>query len=358
MRLKGIKLQHFRNIAWADLSLEGQWQVFLGKNGQGKTNLLEALGLLTALRSFRASTLSPLLMWEQAQARIHLTLEHELQGRTEVEIQLEPKGKNVWVDGEKVARLTDFIGQFPTVVLNSEDIQLLRGSPQARRRFLDLTLSAVNRNYLQRLRAYHQALRERNQLLKQQASLGQIVAFEQVMAVEAVALMALRQEGIAALGQYLEGAYHRFCGGTEQAAIHYRPDCFCEDVPAFLERMAQQRSRDLLLKTTTQGPHRDDCVFRLFGRQAKEVGSEGQQRGLVIALRLAQANWFHRNNAVQPILLVDDVLGELDGERRERFWKTVGEGAQIIASGTELLLLPQNKRGWQVFRVDQGKISH
>ena len=183
MRLRQITLRHFRNVGFAALKFSGRQQFLVGSNGQGKTNLLEAAGFLTALRSFRATDSRLLITHGQAVAAIACELEHERRGDTAVTIKLHQRGKELWCDQERVVRLADHLGQFPTVVFSAQDLQLVRGAPALRRRWLDLTLAAMDAGYLRALQTYGRALVERNALLKAgQAEAGQLFAFEQILA--------------------------------------------------------------------------------------------------------------------------------------------------------------------------------
>ncbi|HEY0944223.1 MAG TPA: DNA replication and repair protein RecF, partial [Opitutaceae bacterium] len=182
MQLRRITLQHFRNIAFASLPFEGRQQFFVGANGQGKTNLLEAAGFITALRSFRTTDNKVLIAHGQPEAAIVCELAHERFGETKITIKLRAGAKEVWTDQERVTRLGDYLGKFPAVVFSSQDQQLVRGSPGGRRRWLDLTLAAMDGAYLQALQSYHRALAGRNALLKRGAPAGELSAFEQPLA--------------------------------------------------------------------------------------------------------------------------------------------------------------------------------
>src|SRR6185436_6588016 len=154
MRLRKLTLRHFRNVGFAALEFRGRQQFLLGANGQGKTNLLEAAGFLTALRSFRATNNKFLLGHGQHTAAIACTLEHERQGETHITIKLRHDGKELWCDQARVTRLADYLGKFPTVAFSSQDLQLVRGSPAGRRRWLDLTLAAMDGGYLRALQTF------------------------------------------------------------------------------------------------------------------------------------------------------------------------------------------------------------
>jgi DNA replication and repair protein RecF len=352
MRIRRVTLQNFRNISLADLSLSGSQQFFVGANAQGKTNLLEALGFITALRSFRTADSKLLVTEGQTEAAIACEVEHEKFGETRLVIRLRPGGKDVQCDGERVTRVGEYLGRFPTVVLSSQDQQLVRGAPAGRRRWLDLTLAAMDVEYLQALQSYHRALAERNALLKRNASANEIEAFERPLAVSARTVVSKRAEGIGTLAAFVAEAYGRLAQSDETAGFAYEPDLAVDSEAEWLQRFAKVRTRDLALKSTSIGPHRDDYALTLSGKAAKDFGSEGQQRSMVLALGLAQLSYFRARSGVEPVLLADDVLGELDTQRRERFWASLGDQRQVVATGTRL---PESDLGqWQVFQVERG----
>jgi DNA replication and repair protein RecF len=217
---------------------------------------------------------------------------------------------------------------------------------------------------LRSLQTYTRALAGRNKLLKQgQPNLAEVTAFEQVLAPAAADLIRQRIAGIAELSASVAAAYTKLCGGVEIAELSYAGPNVAErgsvssDPPPtaisyWQNRWDRDRATDLRLRGTLHGPHRDDLILAVKGAPAREYASEGQQRSLVLALRLAQAVWFHARSRTRPVILADDVLGELDPGRRRQFWAALDPAAQILATGTAL---PDPELGaWQVFRVDQG----
>lgn len=366
MRFIEISVENFRNIGLARLQLQGDSQFLLGANAQGKTNLLEALSFFSALRSFRTTDNRALIAHGHKQARLLCRCEHEQLGETEVIVTLEPGGKSLVQDGEKINRLSDFLGLLPTVALSSEDIQLLRGAPALRRRLLDLILSSTSGEYFTALRRYHRALGERNGALKaygratgslRAAQEPVLVSFEKVMAVEAAQLVRARRVGLTALAAELEQAYSRISPQAESPSLRYEADCEPAAEPeAFLALLAKNRERDALLGITQRGPHRDDFSLLLQGKPARQYASEGQQRGLVLALRFAQAAFLEAARKIRPVLLADDIIGELDPVRREGFWRALGSERQVIATGT--VAPPAGaERLWQLFEVKDGTFS-
>jgi DNA replication and repair protein RecF len=356
MQLCRIALQNFRNIAWAELELPPAGAAMVGPNAQGKTNLLEAVGLLTALRSFRQSDNRHLIAHGQPEAALRFDLEHEKMGTTVVTIRLRPNGKEVHIDNNPPARFADFLGRFPTVLFSSQDNQILRGGPAGRRRWLDLVLAAMDNEYLDALQRYHRALEGRNSLLKQQADPAQLAAFESPLAEAGARLIALRVAGVAQLSSRLRQTYAVIAPGQEAADLVYEPDVASDtDTDGLVALWTASRQRDLSMRTTSRGPHRDDFDLTVDGRSARDFGSEGQQRSLVLGLRLAQLGHFHDRSGVLPVVLADDVLGELDPGRRGRFWAAIPTGVQVLATGTTV---PEAAApGWSVFRVENGAFS-
>jgi DNA replication and repair protein RecF len=251
---------------------------------------------------------------------------------------------------------SDYLGKFPTVVFSAQDLQLVRGAPAGRRRWLDLTLAAMDAGYLRALQTFSRALAERNALLKSGRAVdAQLTAFEQTLVPAAVELITLRQAGVTALAASLKAAYAKLCDEAEPAGLTYEPNFGEADAESLMARMLDGRARDQQFRTTLVGPHRDDLRFSVKHTAAKEFASEGQQRSFVLALRLAQAAWFQGKSGVRPVLLCDDVLGELDPARRRQFWSAIDQEAQVIATGTSR---PDAELGaWQVFDVADGMFT-
>lgn len=353
MRYLNLRLQNFRNIEFAELGLDAPRTFLLGANGQGKSNLLEAISLVTALRSFRTQNAGALPRKEVGQYALVHEVEHETYGKTKIELHGGRAGRKLLVDGEAVTRLGDFIGRFPVVTLSSADFQLLRGGPAERRRFLDLTLSAIDIAYYHALRHYHQGIAERNRLLKKKASSAEFDAFEVEIAGHAAVLFQKRKQGVAHLQLVLREVYTELADADEGPEITYRPNLEVATASDFVETLAASRQRDTILGATQKGPHRDDLEMALKVGGAKEYASDGQQRGLCVSLRIAQAAFFREALQLAPVLLVDDVLGELDPKRKAGFWRACPGDLQVIATGTEL---PEDAPDWRVWQVRAGQV--
>ena len=352
MLLRKLTLRHFRNVPHAALRFEGRRQFFAGPNGQGKSNLLEAAGFLTALRSFRAPDGRHLIMHDHPEAGIACEVERGGSGPEQVTIRIRRDGKELWYGSNRVTRLADHVGRYPTVVFSSHDLQLIRGAPALRRRWLDLTLAAMDADYLMALQSYSRALAGRNSLLKKAGGERELTAFDRALAPSGARIVAIRAERVAELASETAAFYGPRCGGSDDAALHYDSSLKGASSEDLLRLLESGRARDLQMGTTLVGPHRDDLRFDVRGCDARDFASEGQQRSVTLALRLGQASWFRRRCGVRPVLLADDVLGELDPARRERFWAALDRESQVIATGTRL---PDACLGeWQVFTVAEG----
>jgi len=354
MRFRNLRLQNFRNFELAELPLIGDRHFLLGENGQGKSNLLEALGLATALRSFRTQSFAALPRKGHRAFTLVYEIEHEEEGLACVEIHSGAGGRNVLVDGEKVTRLVDYIGRFPVVTLSSGDLMLLRGGPSERRRFMDLTFSVVNRGYYVALRDFHRGVAERNRLLKSNGSAAELSAFEAEMAVHAAVIARVRADGVAHLKTVLADTYNRIAEAGEGPEMLFKANTDCLDSEDYRRVLHDSRERDRIIGSTQRGPLRDDFNLSLQVGGAREYASDGQQRGLCVALRIAQASYFEAELGRMPVLLADDVLGELDPVRREGFWRACPDAIQIVATGTEL---PLNQVQWSTMRVSQGQLA-
>lgn len=355
MRLLALNLENFRNVEVASLSFSGPRTFFLGSNGQGKTNLLEAIAFAGVLRSFRFGGTESLVMHDASEASIFHRFQGDDGNESEVLLRLDSKGaKQVELNGERITRLADYVGRFPSVVLSSRDFRLVRDGPGERRRWLDVTLSTSSSAYFATLRNYHRCLRERNALLKRGGGDAELDAFEASLVPAAVELTRLRREALPELSDLFTERYATISSSREEASLGYKPDLEDADHATVAGRYLAGRERDRILGSTPRGPHRDDFRFLLDSRDARHLASEGQQRGLVLALRLAEFSFLRKICGTIPILLVDDALGELDAERKANFHKLLPDDAQVFATGTVHPAKSGDPEAWEVFRVNAG----
>lgn len=336
MRFTGIRARNFRNFRFLSADLAEPAHFIRGANGQGKTNLLEALGLVTSLRSFRTTDMDSLILWkcQPREAVLVYRIDHGTLGETELEIRLRPGRKEVLLDGSPVRQLKDMIGLFPTIPFSSQDIQLIRGAPALRRRLMDMMFVVMDSGYFGILTRYHKALRARNALLKKAAPQAQSRPFEQQLIESGHALSQLRRDLLETFKPHFKSAYAGISGTDESPELVYESSIGETDLSAYEAAFLSSLRRDGDFQTTHKGPHRDDLGIYLQEHPAREFASEGQQRGLVLSLRMGLVGWYGKRGGTAPVVLADDIVGELDPLRKEGFWKTLGTGCQIIATGT------------------------
>jgi DNA replication and repair protein RecF len=219
---------------------------------------------------------------------------------------------------------------------------------------MDLTLSVVNRSYYIALRDFHRGIAERNRLLKNGGSSAELSAFEAEIAPHAALIANFREEGMGTLREVLCRTYNAIAEADEGPEFSFRPNVDCRDADAYRRLLHENRHRDQMIGATQRGPHRDDFHLSLHVGGAREYASDGQQRGLCVALRIAQACFYREQLGLVPVLLADDVLGELDPIRRRGFWRACPEDLQIVATGTEL---PADPERWSVFLISNGRAT-
>lgn len=311
MNLAHLRLRDFRNYTRLDVDFAPGFHLLLGDNAQGKTNILEAIYLLATLRSFRG--VGSAQMVRHGQKGYFVGCQVAGTPPREAKLYWSASERKVTLDGQPVRRASDYLGFLRVVVFCTEDLQLVKGPGSRRRRFLDLILSQINPPYLAVLQRYTRALRARNAVLKQRVVDETLLAsFTRDLVGTGTQLWHWRRELVPRLSPMVRLAYRRIAHDAEEVKVAYTPS-IRED---FTVELAQSRQRERALRTTVVGPHRDDLELLLEERSAAQFGSEGQKRSLAVALKMAQAELLTGYSGSPPILLIDDVMGELDVRRR------------------------------------------
>ena len=314
MHLAHLRLRDFRNYARLDVDFAPGFHLLLGDNAQGKTNILEAVYLMATLRSFRG--VGGAQMVRHGQKGYFVGGNVVAQGEREIKMYWSASERNLSLDGRPVRRLTDYLGALRTVVFCTEDLQLVKGTARSRRRFLDLLLTQTHPTYLPLLQRYAQALRSRNALLKR-SSLDEaaLEGFTRELVSAGNEIIRMRRELVPKLSPLARLAYRRISNDAEELRIEYLPSVKND----FAVELAQARRRELSYRATLIGPHRDDLELLQNEKSAAQFGSEGQKRTLATALKMAQAEYLTGIHGSPPILLIDDIMGELDVKRRSGF---------------------------------------
>jgi DNA replication and repair protein RecF len=311
VHLSHLRLRDFRNYARLDVDFAPGFHLLLGDNAQGKTNILEAIYLLATLRSFRGVGSSQMVRHGQSGYFVGAKVEHL--GGHEIKLYWSSKQRSLTLDGRPIRRMAEYLGTLRAVVFCSEDIQLAKGPASRRRRFIDLLLTQTHPAYLALLQRYARAVRSRNALLKHRANdPDSLEAFTREMITLGNEIIGHRKKLLPVLVPLVREAYKRVTKGAEEFTLEYTPNVRSD----FLVELRQSHGRERAMRTTLVGPHRDELLLQLDGKSVSQFGSEGQKRSVVIALKMAQAEYLTKLHGTAPILLIDDIMGELDVHRR------------------------------------------
>ncbi len=311
MHLARLRLRDFRNYARLDVEFAPGFQLLLGSNAQGKTNILEAIYLMATLRSFRG--VGGAQMIRHGQKGYFVGGQVVAQADHDIRIYWSPAERQLSLDGRPVRRFSDYLGTLRAVVFCTEDLQLVKGTGRIRRRFMDLLLTQTRPTYLGVLQSYARALRSRNALLKQRsADEAALESFTRELVRLGNEITRARQELVPRISPLTRLAHRRIAHDAEELRLEYQPSVK-ED---FAVELARSRERERAYRMTLVGPHRDDLNLLLNNQPAAQFASEGQKRTLAIALKMAQAEYLSGLMGTPPVLLIDDVMGELDVRRR------------------------------------------
>ena len=355
MHVAHLRLRDFRNYARLDVDFTPGFHVLIGGNAQGKTNILEAIYLLATLRSFRG--VGGAQMIRHGQKGYFVGAKVASQGEHEIKMYWSSAERKLSLNGQAVRKLTDYLGVLRAVVFCTEDLQLIKGSGRVRRRFLDLLLAQTFPTYLPTLQRYTRALRSRNALLKQRAfDPVALESFSRELVALGEEITKLRRELIPKLSPLARLAYRRIANDAEELRLEYQPGVKRD----FAVELAQSRERERAYRSTVIGPHRDEVQFLLNDKSAAQFGSEGQKRTLAIALKMAQAEYVTGIHGTPPVLLIDDVMGELDARRRSGLLPLLERAhharGQVFMTCTEENWPRELGRDLQRWRVEAGAL--
>jgi DNA replication and repair protein RecF len=356
MHLAQLRLRDFRNYGRLDAEFAPGFHLLLGDNAQGKTNILEAVYLIATLRSFRGVGSAQMVRHGQKGYFVGSTVVG--QGEHQTRMYWSARERSLSVDNKPVRKLTDYLGVLRTVVFCSEDILLVKGPGKARRRFLDLLLSQTHPTYLPVLQRYARALRSRNVLLKRPpVDAAALDSFSRELISAGQEIIGLRRELIPKFSPLAQLAYRRISNDAEELRIEYVPSVRND----FTVELAQSQPRERSYRSTLVGPHRDELELLLNDRPAGQFGSEGQKRTLAIALKMAQAEYLTGLHGAPPVLLIDDIMGELDLKRRSGLLPLLERAhlarGQVFMTATEENWPEELGRQVQRWAVNGGKLT-
>ena len=361
MWLQHLSLKTFRNYKETKIDFNPKLNIFLGRNAQGKTNMLEAIYFLALTRSHRTRTDKNLIHFDEEQLHLSGLVQKKI-GSIPLEIELTQKGRVTKVNHLKQARLSDYVGHMNVVLFAPEDLQLIKGAPSVRRKFIDMELGQIKPIYLSDLSHYHHVLKQRNTYLKTAKTIDEtfLTVLDDQLVEFGCRVMQHRIEFLKKLEHFGQQKHLELSSHLENLTIKY-----CSSVPlsdsnklkeSFQIALKQSRSRDLFKKNTGVGPHRDDIVFYINDMNAN-FGSQGQHRSVVLSLKLAEIELMETVTKEKPILLLDDVMSELDNSRQLNLLETISQNIQTFMTTTTLEHLQNMPSNIKIFSIHEGHLT-
>ena len=374
MIIKDIRLHNFRNHAESFLAFGEGINVLLGANGQGKTNVLEAVSYLGLTKSFyAASDLHVLRLGEMAFSLLgHLQSDGDVPHSVQISFQGDAAVKAVLVDNTVPESMSSVIGRFPVVILSPEHNRITAGGPSERRRFLDLLLSQVSALYLDDIMQYRKVLRQRNSLLRdarwRPAQARELIdPWTHSMSKLGARIIVRRRDFLREFSDYVRRTYAMLVGAGEEPSVRYSAFAALTETETvddvtrrLLETMHTRWDDELRRGTSTVGPHRDEIQLALNGMSVQQYASQGQQKTFLVSLKMAEHAYLHERRDERPIMLLDDLFGELDANRSRRILDQISRNGQCVITATDDRPFPQSSSGSTEFKrfvVDRGTVK-
>lgn len=364
VRITRLILEQFRNYTSQTINLtDKDIQLFVGQNGAGKTNILEAVSLLSITKSCRGKEEQDMVQWEKGHYRISGVVRTDSGDESTMEIvsELHPRKRKAFFLNDVRSPLSLYVGTLPTVVFMPEDLLLFSGTPGERRRFLDQLLCQVSPQYFNDLSAYQKIVQQRNALLKRIANGSDhpevLGVWDLELAHKAGSLTLMRLELIETLNLTLLEEIRSLGESWNAADIRYERKTTARNLQALTEEMitilTDTRQRDIILQSTGTGPHREDWQLYRDGRSIPSFASRGQERVAVLALLLLEVSYLELRRNEKPVILLDDAFSELDDAHQGTLLDAF-KGYQVLMTSTRV---PPNAEGATLFTVDHGVVT-
>ena len=351
MWIKRIELTNFRNYTKQEIDLNPNINIFYGENAQGKTNIIEAIFLCGFGKSFRAKKDSEMILLGEENSLIKINYKKDYR-EGKIENNLKNK-KEIKLNDIKIKKLSELLGNINIVIFTPDDINILKGGPQNRRKFLDIMISQLKPNYMYNLNLYLKTLEQRNNYLRQikDEKSDLLDIWDEKLAEYAFNICKYREEFIKKIQNKIEKIHQDITKEKEKIKIEYITEC--NNKEDFLKILKNRRKLDLIKGYTTKGVHRDDFMIYINNKQIQIYGSQGQHRTAILSLKLSELAIIYDEIGEYPILLLDDFMSELDKSRRESFLENI-KNTQVIITCTEKLDI-ENLNFFE-YNVKNGKV--
>ncbi|WMC91105.1 DNA replication/repair protein RecF [Kineothrix sp. MB12-C1] len=358
MIIKSLELMNFRNYDFLDLKFSEGTNILYGDNAQGKTNVLEAIYLSATTKSHKGSKDKDIVNFDSEESHIRTYVEKQgMEYKVDIHLR-KSKSKGIAIDGQKIKKAADLLGLLNVVFFSPEDLSIIKNGPAERRRFVDMELCQLDNFYLYNLNHYNKIVNQRNKLLKDMYFNPELKETLNIWDSQLVSfgskIIERRRIFVEQLNEIIYGIHKKLSGEREEILIKYEPDVEIDD---FARMMKSSQEKDIRLKQTSIGPHRDDFCFLVDNIDIRKFGSQGQQRTAALSLKLSEIELVKKITKDTPILLLDDVLSELDSNRQNYLLGSIGD-IQTIITCTGLDEFVNNRFEIdKVFRIVKGSVQ-
>ncbi len=353
MWIKNIKIKNFRNYNNEKINFDKNINIFYGKNAQGKTNIIEAIFLCSMGKSFRTKKDKEMILSNKENASVEIEFQ-KLDRDKKIKIEINNK-KNVYINEIKLKKLSELLGNINVVIFTPDDINILKGGPQNRRRFLDIMISQLKPNYMYNLNLYLKTMEQRNNYLRQIREEGKsenlLEIWDQKLSEYAINIYNYRKEFINKINEKIKNIHKEITENKENIEIKYISECINNE--EYLKILKQIRKIDIKKGFTTKGIHRDDFMVYINDKRIDIFGSQGQYRTSILSLKLSELNIIEEEIGEKPILLLDDFMSELDENRRNHFLEKIND-TQVIITCTDKINIENKKI--LIYNVQEGKV--
>jgi len=353
MWISEINLTNFRNYESKNIKLTPNVNLFYGENAQGKTNIIESIFLSSIGKSFRTNNDKELIQFNKENSFIEIFFQKsDRDGKIKIEIN---NKKNIYLNGIKLKKLSELLGNINVVIFTPDDINILKEGPQERRKFLDIMISQLRPNYMHILTLYKKTIEQRNNYLRQIKQENKnpelLEIWDEKLADYAEKIYLYRSEFIEKIKNKIKNIHSEITENKEEIKIEYLSEC--GNRQEYLEKLKERRTLDIIKGFTTKGIHRDDFVIYINDRQVNIYGSQGQHRTTILSLKLAELQVIYDEIGEYPILLLDDFMSELDENRRKNFLNNI-ENTQVIITGTDKIDL--GNLNYNLYHIKRGEV--
>lgn len=354
MYINKIKLKNFRNYQEQEIILHPNLNIFYGDNAQGKTNIVESIYLCSIGKSFRTNKEKELIKFGQDFTLVGIEYtKSDREGSIKIEIE---QKKNIFVNGIKIKKLSELLGNLNIVIFTPDDIQILKEGPQKRRRFLDMMIGQLRPNYVHYLNLYNQTLEQRNNYLKQikleHKPEEMLEIWDEKLAEYGEKIYFYRKDFMNKIKQKIKSIHGEITEEKEELEIEYESNC--SNRQEYLALLKERRKLDILKGFTTKGVHRDDFMIYINHELVNVYGSQGQNRTAILSLKIAELQVIYDEIGEYPILLLDDFMSELDEKRRNSFLQYIKHTQVIITCTDKMEKIKENAK---LFQVSKGELN-